>query len=320
VYTECARIWNPIHTDAAVAARAGLRRILHLSIVGADPNSANSCLASRGRAEQILVGGETGETWLVSLDGRQTRRFDSSGSGGGHLALGTDLAAAGGGTTIRVWDLETGESRDLEMETRVNALWITPQRGVMIWGPGGLQIWDWADGTFEILSKESRSGWLSRDGRLLLVPGQGENGEAVLHDLEQDTTLQLDAHGPVVDGMLAGGGQIAVTWRGSGFLQIGPVSGGPVHLLASHEAASASGYVVSPAGDWIATWMEGSGTISLWPVPDLSQPPLHTLPLDELLTKLRALTNLRVVPDPESDTGWGWSYDPFPGWEEVPTW
>jgi acyl dehydratase len=28
VYTECARIWNPIHTDAAVAARAGLPKII----------------------------------------------------------------------------------------------------------------------------------------------------------------------------------------------------------------------------------------------------------------------------------------------------
>jgi acyl dehydratase len=28
VYTECARIWNPIHTDAAVAARAGLPGII----------------------------------------------------------------------------------------------------------------------------------------------------------------------------------------------------------------------------------------------------------------------------------------------------
>jgi acyl dehydratase len=28
VYTECARIWNPIHTDAAVAARAGLPAII----------------------------------------------------------------------------------------------------------------------------------------------------------------------------------------------------------------------------------------------------------------------------------------------------
>src|SRR5256885_6073444 len=30
VYTECARIWNPIHTDVAVAQRAGLKGpILH---------------------------------------------------------------------------------------------------------------------------------------------------------------------------------------------------------------------------------------------------------------------------------------------------
>ena len=28
VYTECARIWNPIHTDSAVAARAGLPEII----------------------------------------------------------------------------------------------------------------------------------------------------------------------------------------------------------------------------------------------------------------------------------------------------
>ena len=28
VYTECARIWNPVHTDAAVAAGAGLPAII----------------------------------------------------------------------------------------------------------------------------------------------------------------------------------------------------------------------------------------------------------------------------------------------------
>ena len=39
-----------------VAARTGLRRILHLSIVGSDPGSDNACLASRGRADEILIG------------------------------------------------------------------------------------------------------------------------------------------------------------------------------------------------------------------------------------------------------------------------
>jgi uncharacterized protein YbjT (DUF2867 family) len=46
-------------TSALVAAaqKAGVRRIAYLSILGADPASANPCLASKGRAEEILLGG-----------------------------------------------------------------------------------------------------------------------------------------------------------------------------------------------------------------------------------------------------------------------
>jgi len=39
---------------AAGAARAAVARIVYLSIVGAEPRSANACLASKGAAEQIL--------------------------------------------------------------------------------------------------------------------------------------------------------------------------------------------------------------------------------------------------------------------------
>jgi len=55
-------------------------------------------------------------------------------------------------------------------------------------------------------------------------------------------------------------------------------------------------------------------------MPDLSKPPLHTLPHDELIAKLKTLTNLRVVRDEESATGWKLEVGPFPGWETVPTW
>jgi len=34
-------------------------------------------------------------------------------------------------------------------------------------------------------------------------------------------------------------------------------------------------------------------------MPDLSKPPLHTPPREELVTKLKTLTNLRVVRDEE---------------------
>jgi hypothetical protein len=53
---------------------------------------------------------------------------------------------------------------------------------------------------------------------------------------------------------------------------------------------------------------------------DLSKPPLHTLPHDELLAKLKSLTNLRAVRDPESSTGWKIEVGPFPGWATVPEW
>jgi hypothetical protein len=41
---------------------------------------------------------------------------------------------------------------------------------------------------------------------------------------------------------------------------------------------------------------------------------------EELIAKLKTLTNLRVVRDEESPTGWTLSHDPFPGWERAPEW
>ena len=83
--------------------------------------------------------------------------------------------------------------------------------------------------------------------------------------------------------------------------------GGPVKSVA-----------VSPDGRWIASG--GDDGIHLWAMPDLSKPPLHTLPLDQLLAKLRPLTNLRAVRDPSSPAGWTIELGPFPGWRNVPTW
>ena len=49
------------------------------------------------------------------------------------------------------------------------------------------------------------------------------------------------------------------------------------------------------------------------PCPDLSKPPLHTLPREELIAKLKTLTNLRVVRDAESATGWKLDPRSLPG-------
>jgi hypothetical protein len=95
------------------------------------------------------------------------------------------------------------------------------------------------------------------------------------------------------------------------------------HDLASSPVESSFG---SASLGWTCADCSGSrqpaadGTIRLWPMPDLSKPPLHTLPHDELLAKLKSLTNLRAVRDPASDTGWKIEIGPFPGWDTVPEW
>jgi WD40 repeat protein len=76
---------------------------------------------------------------------------------------------------------------------------------------------------------------------------------------------------------------------------------------------------ISPDLRWVASTGEDN-TLRLWPMPDLSKPPLQTLPYDELVAKLKSLTNLRAVRDPASGTGWRIDLAPFPGWKNLPAW
>ena len=58
----------------------------------------------------------------------------------------------------------------------------------------------------------------------------------------------------------------------------------------------------------------------LWPMLDVTRPLLNTLPYDELMARLRTLTNLQVVEESTSATGYKLKTGPFPGWKDVPAW
>jgi WD40 repeat protein len=165
---------------------------------------------------------------------------------------------------------------------------------------------------------------LARDGRLLLVLATRSEGlrdpneDLLLLDLAAHTSRRITTHGARLSvGRLSPSGRIIVTGDHDGIVRVGPVTGEEPHLLLGHKGPVLS-VAISPDERWIASSSDES--ISIWPMPDVTTPPLHTLAHAELLARLDALTNLRVVRDSASATGWKLDVGPFPGWKDVPTW
>jgi len=165
---------------------------------------------------------------------------------------------------------------------------------------------------------------LSRDSRWVLAAeseaiGMTKGKELALFDLVEGKSRLLSTHGRSVSGVaFHPSGRWIASGDMNGVLRVGPLTGEEPHVLLRQE-----GYIMevafSPDGRWVAT-TGSDGAIRLWPMPDMDQTPFHLLPHEEVLAKLRSLTNLRVVEDDEAVTGYKVEAGPFPGWKEVPTW
>jgi WD40 repeat protein len=210
---------------------------------------------------------------------------------------------------FRVWDVESFNQRLLTGTSK------------------GVMAWNVETGDHEILVEADVNTFVaSEDGRHLLLTEEGEAGffqdpagSPVFFDLDTGASTALATHGLHVGAVaLDRMGAVAVTGDSDGNIRVGPATGGEPHLLLGHDGEILS-LAIDPLGRWIASGGRDN-TVRLWPMPDLSKPPLHTLPRDELIAKLKTLTNLRVVRDEESATGWTLTHDPFPGWETVPGW
>ena len=114
------------------------------------------------------------------------------------------------------------------------------------------------------------------------------------------------------------GGDLIATGTHTGEIMIGRVSGGEPHTLFGHETAI-TGVAFSPDGRLIAA-ADIQGNLRVWPVPDMTKPPLQSLPHAELMAKLDSFTNFRVVRDEGSPIGWKTEIGPFQGWADVPEW
>jgi WD40 repeat protein len=300
--------------------------------------------------QRMLLVGSSGAAWLApSFEGGgrwlrppehdrylKAAAWDGSGQ---RVAIGS-LYTAAEPNVIVLCDLESGSQREFSLvppgETGQGYDWgaydlaFTPQGRLLVSGGGGLRWFDTDTGVSDWiwrLPKGSPTRFaLTADGRRLvaaspdprLVARASTRWEVVFVDLVRGERHNIRSHG---DGVSAVGmdasGRTLVTGDVQGVVRVGLADGSEPHRLCCLGGV-VNAVSISPDGRWIAS--AAGDEIRLWPMPDVTKPPLHTLPYDELMAKLRALTNLQVVEDEASATGYRLEIGPFPGWRDVPTW
>jgi WD40 repeat protein len=247
-----------------------------------------------------------------------------------------------GRKTLRLWDVDAGVLHVFDLpvpqplpgstartpagyEGGINSLAFLDDSTLYTGGDGGVRRWNLETGA-HVLVKDSGPGaatamTMSDDRRVAFTQSSSFGSEcAPLERLDMATGVSTplprfgDCPGlPQVAGPLLA----SVSRDGILVVRASRVSEREAHLFPGNFVSN--GLAISADLKWVASTNEDS-TLRLWPMPDLSKPPLHTLPHDELIAKLRSFTNFRAVRDPKSSTGWTVELGPFPGWKNIPDW
>lgn len=272
----------------------------------------------------LIVSGK--KRWKVPLDGGDPiileegfGRYPVPDPSGRYLA--GQRIADDSTPSLSVLDLETGEWWVINPPGEGG---LAPHAGsfdqngrLLVTRGGVVSRWDRRTQTTEVLFHRGYSTTEARpDGSLYL---EESDGRRVIVDIEKGSRIELP-ESLQSGGIISASTSVIATGHSDGEIRVGPISGGSEpHLLLGHEAEVFA--TISPDGQWVVSG-SADDTVRLWPMPNLSKPPLHTLPYDELMAKLKALTNLRAVQDEESHTGYTIEPDftAYRGWAEVPEW
>ncbi len=283
-------------------------------LAGAQGGNGVNVFYSDGRPSTKLPR-PVGEIWSVAFtpDGRQ--------------AAGVGGIFNPAERVIVVWDLASEEVvkvLDVGESPHVFDLQFTGGGDLLSMSESGLYRWNVETGERELLYAGDIFRFFADPSGKQVIGMEREDasdlwGEAFLLDLDSGDVRHLGKFGKDVSSVsLDPTGTFVVTGNLNGEVRVGTLNGDEPHLLLGHETA-VSLVAIDPLGRWVASGSDDM-TIRLWPMPDLSKPPFHTLPREELIAKLKTLTNLRLVRDEESASGWKLEVGPFPGWETVPTW
>jgi WD40 repeat protein/DNA-binding winged helix-turn-helix (wHTH) protein len=271
---------------------------------------------------------------VVPLDGSAPRSlggFDNrvlrAAIGGGGRLVGIP-GRSEGRWIVKLWDLEAGTQRNVDLSDLVDAtdfhshVQVTEDGRLLAAGSqDNLHEIDPVTGSRTMLAEGAGFFILGPDDELVVSRRYRDPlpSIATIRDIAAGTAVPLASHGnQVISFALDSSGTVVVTGSRDGIIRVGPISGETPQWLVGHEG-TVWAVDVSPDGQWIASGGD-DGTIRLWPMPDLTKPPLHDLPRDEFIARLGSLINRRVIRDPDDPEAYRIHVDGFPGWATVPEW
>lgn len=233
---------------------------------------------------------------------------------------------------IEIWNLESGQSRILEKSKGMvtYSQKFSPDGNFLFSGTEGhLVQWNLKDDSNKVFSIGNH--WISsiamtKDGRYVAASSSTAKtifelalatSKLMLYDLKQGASISVTSHGNRVWCVAFDpGGTKLVTGDLDGVVRIGPITGEAPQLLLGNRSGVGT-VIVPPDGKWIVV-SDHKTTIQFWPMPE--EKTFFAVPHDAFLNRLRALTNVRVVADKDSPTGYHVEYAPFPGWDKAPSW
>ncbi len=297
-------------------------------------------VAVQPSGRHAAVGLSRGRLMLIDLESGRSRSLAgfSDRSPIGAVAFGDNgrlLAAAPGmgpgeEKVIRVFDLETdsvrtfgpipGAGNGTTGGIRCLAFDGAGHVVALIEGAGVVSV-DLHSGASRIVATQPNArlqlGPDGKSGAGLHAPeAEGRSTSVVPFGMDAGALQALGAYENPTELALDPSGTLVATGSIDGLVRVGRLTGGEPHVLAGHRGAIRA-LAFSPDGRWLAS-ASSDFTLRIWPVPDVSRTPLHKLPHEELLSKLRLQTNLRAILDEKSVTGYALKPGPFPGWASPP--
>jgi len=294
--------------------------------VAAAPDGRSIVAMKRGQSRKISLN----RTVPEKLDELPSTPYGPTFDPTGRIVAATPWAGATGATsTVVALDLQTGERSifDPGDGDLVTGIAFDPSGLLVVSRGQRLHRWDVRTGDAEVIldgRPRPRAGvegddlTLSPDGRRALYVA--ENNTGVLVDIEDGRARVLPGFSPCESVAFGVENDLIACGGFDGVVRVSTADGGEPYLMYGHDGR-VKDVEFSPDGRWLAS-AGGDGTLRLWPVPDTTRRPLHTLSYEELMATLEAITNLRAILDPTSPNGYRIEADPgaYRGWAGVPEW